>query len=533
MKMFLAFAAAGMLLVGCGKNSGTATSQTEQGDVTFGYSVVNPSAARAVRNIGAVSKILLSVKDENDSLHYDNYKVDVVNFNGKLVSKSLALNTGYNYNLTQFILLNDVDSALYATPMAGSKNAPLVNAPLPIAFTVGTSPVSLNPEVLPVVDQNPADFGFFNFNSSVVNVDMFNVAVFGLDGVTGINYLVDAELTISNSSGTLITNSLDAATNVVMYKSDEDAMTLTVKKAGFADYTVAVTKAELAAYQNMPLAITLTPSAAQAEKIIFSSNRDGDYDIYVMNPDGSEVVQLTNTTGDERKPKWSPDGTKVVFQSDRDGDNEIFMINADGSNEVKLTDNSTDDSYASFTPDGSKVLFQANHEGDIYAYTMNFDGSNAQKVITFPVWCVRMSPDGTTFVHNTRGTYTHEINSIKTDGTDIKSLSNDPGRHEKEGSYSPDGTKIAYFTNRPTGAVRYRIAVMDADGSNQKNITGTDTSEKREFFPAWSPDGAKIVYSVSPTKTGTFDIEVINADGTEKATINANSSYNDFEPDWK
>ena len=75
------------------------------------------------------------------------------------------------------------------------------------------------------------------------------------------------------------------------------------------------------------------------ERIIFQSDRDGEYEIYMMDPDGSNVVQLTDNTAADRDPSWSPNGQQIVFHSDRSGAYEIYVMNADGSNVVQLTDN--------------------------------------------------------------------------------------------------------------------------------------------------------------------------------------------------
>ena len=86
------------------------------------------------------------------------------------------------------------------------------------------------------------------------------------------------------------------------------------------------------------------------QKITFQSNRDGDTEIYVMNKDGSNVMQLTHNTAGDTRPSWSPDGQQIVFFSNRDGDTEIYVMNADGSNVVQLTDNTAWDVNPSWSP---------------------------------------------------------------------------------------------------------------------------------------------------------------------------------------
>jgi len=80
-------------------------------------------------------------------------------------------------------------------------------------------------------------------------------------------------------------------------------------------------------------------------QIAFSSNRDGNYEIYVMNADGSDQTRLTdNDDALDREPSWSPDGDKIAFASNRDGNYEIYVMNADdGSDVTRLTDDDADD----------------------------------------------------------------------------------------------------------------------------------------------------------------------------------------------
>ena len=88
--------------------------------------------------------------------------------------------------------------------------------------------------------------------------------------------------------------------------------------------------------QNLPFSSDERPAISpDGTKIAFNSDRDGDHDIYVMNVNGSGIVQLTTAAGRDRHPVWSPDGTKILFLSERDVDPEVYVMNADGSNQTK------------------------------------------------------------------------------------------------------------------------------------------------------------------------------------------------------
>jgi TolB protein len=136
-------------------------------------------------------------------------------------------------------------------------------------------------------------------------------------------------------------------------------------------------------------------------KIAFTSNRDGNFEIYVMNSDGSGETRLTIGAASEDSPAWSPDGNKIAFVSDRDGNREIYVMNADGSGEKRLTNNPAVDDSPAWSPDGTKIAYNSNRDGNTEIYVMNAaDGSgqtrmthatNPANTFYYPSW----SPDGT------------------------------------------------------------------------------------------------------------------------------------------
>ena len=85
------------------------------------------------------------------------------------------------------------------------------------------------------------------------------------------------------------------------------------------------------------------PNGSAGGAIAFSSDRDGNFEIYVMNPDGSNQQRLTRAPGDDMWPCWSPDGTQIAFHSHRDGNREVYIMNAHGGGERRLTYNPSSD----------------------------------------------------------------------------------------------------------------------------------------------------------------------------------------------
>jgi TolB protein len=120
----------------------------------------------------------------------------------------------------------------------------------------------------------------------------------------------------------------------------------------------------------------------------FSSWRDGNFEIYVMNADGSDQSRLTNTPGTDDYPAWSPDGDRIAFVSDRDGNREIYVMGADGTGQTRLTHSPGHAHSPSWSPDGSRIAFSLSHEGTSHVYMMNSDGTEQVRLATGrdPAW---------------------------------------------------------------------------------------------------------------------------------------------------
>lgn len=117
------------------------------------------------------------------------------------------------------------------------------------------------------------------------------------------------------------------------------------------------------------------PTPAKVSYIAFYTDRDGNFEIYRMNTDGTGQTNLTNNAASDQLPAWSPDGSKIAFGSNRDGNAEIYVMNADGTGQTRVTNNTTDDYEPAWSRDGNKIAFASERDGNEEIYVMNANGT--------------------------------------------------------------------------------------------------------------------------------------------------------------
>jgi len=195
--------------------------------------------------------------------------------------------------------------------------------------------------------------------------------------------------------------------------------------------------------------LSVVPKIALA-KIVFSSNREGNYEIYVMSDNGNNLKRLTHNLVRDYQPRWAPDGKQIAFARLLENQGDLFLMDADGSNERQLTHHpeSEDGPNLTWAPDGKRIAFASNRGGKVQIYILD-SASGAVKRLT--------NSDG---------------------------LVADP-------AWSPDGKQIAY---RYEGNDGKSIYTMSATGKSQKPLIRPKKGPILRFSPAWAPDSQRIVF---------------------------------------
>ncbi len=295
-------------------------------------------------------------------------------------------------------------------------------------------------------------------------------------------------------------------------------------------------------------------------RIVFDSFRAGsdERDIWTVSPKGRNPVNLTaDSPASNGQASWRPDGRKIVFMSDRATprnatppgfprpDFEIFVMNADGSNPTQITFNDRDDEAPAWSPDGRMLVIQRDldpvlGESDYDILTMKADGTRERNVTSSPGihevdpdW----SPNGGRIAFASGRDGDDDIYTMKPDGSRVRQLTSNTAPSDGEPNWSPDGRRIAFTSSRDaTDATPFQaeIYTMRADGEDQTRLTFHDLTD---FRPAWSPDGRSIAFAsfrdaTLPDHGDNAEVYTVRADGRQLTNLTQNSAF-DGAPDWQ
>lgn len=297
----------------------------------------------------------------------------------------------------------------------------------------------------------------------------------------------------------------------------------------------------------------------------------------VTNPDEPRLaglLQLTNG-GQNAEAYFSGDGQRLIFQATRPGVSEcdqIFSMDLEGQDVRMLSTGTGRTTCGYYYPSDDRILYSSTHHLDaacpprpdrsqgyvwpLFDYTIfgaDADGNNLQPLTDAPGYNAEatISPDGKTIIFTSTRDGDLEIYTMDADGGNVRRLTHEEG-YDGGAFFSPDGSKIVYRAHHPTDSAEmadYRdllrqklirpgqveLFIMDADGSNKRQITNNGAAN---FAPFFHPSGEKILFSSNlgdPTGR-VFHLYMINIDGTGLEQITTEGTFNGFpmfSPDGK
>jgi Tol biopolymer transport system component len=277
--------------------------------------------------------------------------------------------------------------------------------------------------------------------------------------------------------------------------------------------------------------------------------------------------------GDNAEAYFSRDGKRLIFQSTRDGRacDQQFTMKVDGSDVHRVSTGGGKTTCGYFFDGDRRIFFASTHAADTACpprpdpskgyvwgldpydiYTANDDGTNLRRLTNYGVYTAEgtLSPDGQTIVFTSLKDGDLDIYTMNVDGTNVRRLTTTPG-YDGGPFFSPDGTKIVYRAWHPTDTAlttyqsllkqrlvrpnRMEIWVMNADGSNQHQIT---TLGGANFAPFFTPDGQRIIFSSNhkEPRSRNFDLYLMNLDGSNLEQVTTDPEFDGFpmfSPDGK
>ena len=278
-------------------------------------------------------------------------------------------------------------------------------------------------------------------------------------------------------------------------------------------------------------------------KILFTSARDGNYEVYSMNSDGSEQVNLTQHRANDLSAVWSPTGAQILFISDRGGKRDLYLMDPDGSDVRRVFKFKTEEirRNPTWSPDGKQIAYdQGNFDTRIFhAYIATLGEQDEERLVhgTDPAW----SPDGTEIVCNVRSRLT--LVNVRTQEQRLL-LPKKAIAHQRASSWSASGDKLAFVWNNnplPDHKVgiepipeawlnKQTVYIVNRDGTGLKQLI--DEAGPKAEHPELSPNGEEVLYTkVINEQHQIFKVDINSGVQTQLTHVGM-PRFGNFGGDW-
>ena len=290
---------------------------------------------------------------------------------------------------------------------------------------------------------------------------------------------------------------------------------------------------------------TPTPTATplpRASLIAFETYRDGNGEIYLLDPDSGELLNLTRHPADDRAPAWRPGAEAgpeaIAFESHRDGNWDVYLLNvADGST-TRLTDDPAYDGAPSWSPDGAQIAFESYRDGNLEIYTMAAEGGPPQRLTDDPAgdYGPAWSPDGESIAFTSWRDGNKEVYLVPATGGEAQNLTQNPADDE-DPAWTASSTALAFVSWRDvepqTGNRNAEIyQVVLSDGTTERltenlwpDLDPAWDSDDRLLWAAYDPGPPFETYD--PYRPGDYHVYRSGTDSPQRLT---DSDWDDRHP---
>lgn len=270
---------------------------------------------------------------------------------------------------------------------------------------------------------------------------------------------------------------------------------------------------------------TLTPPSLTGI-MVFSSDRDGNAEIYVMNLANLAAARITNNSAQDVQPALAPDSVQIAYVSNQNGNNEIYLFGVSGGTASNITNNIGDDQQPTWSPDGNWIAFTTNRDGNQEIYVMRRDGTELRNLTNnpfsdfAPTWFSSGGVEWIAFTSTRDGN--QEIYKVRPDGTGLTNLTLNPANDHSPAGFI-GGTTLAFVSDRNGN---WDIYTMNDMGGSITNITNNPA---QDIEPAFNPDGSWISFTTN--RDGNLEIYFAGRNGGNAFNLTKSLSQ-DRDSDW-
>lgn len=277
-------------------------------------------------------------------------------------------------------------------------------------------------------------------------------------------------------------------------------------------------------------------AAEPTDQIVFTSTREGDNDIFRMEPDGSGMINLTEgSDSDDRQATWSRDRDRIVFASDRTGEFAIHVMEPDGGNATQVTSGEGRDLDPRFSPDGERIAFSSQRDDSRSIWVIDVDGTDLEQLTDAggedmrPTW----SNDGTQLAFHRRHGADERLDIfVKEADLDAEPVNvTDRPANDFHPSWAPAEPLVAFASDHDGAEDIFTVevtGVVDGDEpGTPRNLT--ESAETDDLDPNWSPDANWITFQRGRGEN--TDVYIMRADGSDVRPL-TDSDAADGDPGW-
>ena len=269
-------------------------------------------------------------------------------------------------------------------------------------------------------------------------------------------------------------------------------------------------------------------------KIVFMSSRDGNSEIYTMNPDGKKQVNLSRNAAEEWDPVWSPNGEQILFVSNRDGPYDLYVMDADGRGVRKVFKSGGNRTHPTWAPDGKKIAYVQGKEPNQAIYIATRDGRFARKLTDgfMPSW----SPDGHEIAFVSGGVQHARLSIFDLRTHTPETLLQNRMPWVVYPTWSPHGDKIAFseidgaFHQGFLQWTRAQLYTVNRDGTGLHRIIKDEKAVATES--TWSPDSDQLIHTDFVIRPNQFSMQLFKTDIHGRNSVQLTHEGDNNKADW-